>query len=116
MKNNRIPKQPPISNAHVALGCELFSAKPRPLMLRGDNPPLNLKMEPSPGSEIGDCFDHAARIVRKIDCVVNFDFNGVFCGVRPCDVVDRTRKARFVEVYRNELSKPSGFKICFANP
>jgi len=77
---------------------------------RGNNPPLHLKMEASPGSDIGDCFDHAAKIVRKVGCVVNFDFNEVYCGVRPCDVSGKGRRDRFIANYRHELSKKAGCK------
>lgn len=85
---------------------------------RGDNPPLHLKMEPSLGSDIGDCYDHAAQIVQKIGCVVNFDFNGVFCGVRPCDInphLDGVREL-FVKTYHRAASSQSISKICYANP
>ncbi|HYB97543.1 MAG TPA: hypothetical protein VEC57_00220 [Candidatus Limnocylindrales bacterium] len=81
-----------------------------------NNPPLHLKLEPSPGAEIGDCYDHAAKIVRKVGCVVNFDFNEVFCGVRPCDIRGKGRRARFIEVYHREMTKKAGCKICYANP
>lgn len=80
-----------------------------------NNPPLHLKMEPSPGSGIEDCYDQAAGIVRKLGCVVNFDFNEVFCGVRPCDVRSPSSRAIFIANFHHELGKTSGCKICYAN-
>lgn len=77
--------------------------------------PLYLRMEPSLGSDIGDCYDHAAQIVRKLGCVVSFKFNTVLCGVRPCDVRRIGRKARFIEVFHQQLSRKSGCKVCYAN-
>jgi hypothetical protein len=79
------------------------------------NPPLHLKLEPSPGSDIGDCYDHAAQLVKKLGVVVNFDFNEVFCGVRPCDVTGKGRRDRFLQVYQFEVGKKAGCKICYAN-
>lgn len=74
-------------------------------------------MEPSPGSDIGDCFDHACSIVERLGCVVNFDFNDVYCGVRPCDAEkprDNTRTL-FTLKYHEQLSSKSHYKICYAN-
>ncbi len=115
----RPPKQPPIDNRFVAPGCEPFASKPRTRKQRDDNPPLHLKMEPSPGSDISDCYDHAAKIVRKVGCVVNFEFNEVFCGVRPADVFGECCEDShdiFVRNYHRELAKKTGCKICYANP
>lgn len=80
------------------------------------NPPLSLNMEPSPGSGIEDCFDQALRIARQIDAVVNFEFNEVSCGVRPCDYGEPSLRDIFIRNYHRELSKESGCKICYANP
>lgn len=78
------------------------------------NPPLHLKMEPSPGSDIGDCFDQALQIAHHIRCVVDFDFNEVFCGVRPSD--HEGLREVFVNNYHREMSRKFGCKICYANP
>lgn len=79
------------------------------------NPPLSLKLEPSPGSDIMDCYDHAVDIVRRLGVVVTFEFNEVHCGVRPCDAADVEAKPRFHHNYHHELAKTTGCKICYAN-
>lgn len=81
-----------------------------------NNPPLHLKMEPSPGSDITDCFDHALRLAIQLNVVVTFEFNEVHCGVRPCDYGEPDRREIFVRNFQHELSKTSGCKICYANP
>lgn len=83
------------------------------------NTPLALRLEASPGSDIGDCFDQAALLVSKLRCNVVFDFNEVSCGVRVSDVFDyRVEDSReiFVRNYRREQAKNIGCKICYANP
>lgn len=83
------------------------------------NTPLALRLEPSPGCDIGDCYDQAARLVKWLHTCVVFDFNEVHCGVRPCDVFDDgagDSRALFIRNFRNELVKTSGYKICYANP
>lgn len=71
-------------------------------------------LEPSPGSDIMDCYDQACDIVRRLNVVVNFDFNEVRCGVRPCDAADLEAKPRFHSNYHRALSA-TGCKICYAN-
>lgn len=83
-----------------------------------NNPPLHFKMDASPGADIGDCFDCACAVVRSsgLYAVVNFDFNGVFCGVRPCDVMNPEAKEIFVKRYQSQLGADVTYKICYANP
>lgn len=81
-----------------------------------NNPPLSLRLEASPGADIGDCFDHALDLARHLNVVVNFDFNGVECGVRPCDFGAPRAKEVFVGNYHHEIATGSGLKICYANP
>jgi hypothetical protein len=83
------------------------------------NTPLAFRLEPSPGSDIGDCYDQAAEIVRRLGSCVVFEFNEVHCGVRPCDVRDWSREDPrdvFLRNFQRELAKTSGCKICYANP
>ncbi len=83
------------------------------------NTPLALRLEPSPGSDIGDCFDQAQSLVRRLQCCVVFDFNEVHCGVRPCDVFDdgsEHSRDLFIRNFQHELGKKTGCKICYANP
>lgn len=76
--------------------------------------PLHLNMEPTPGADIADCFDQALDLTRRLDCTVNWSFNEVLCGVRPCD--DALDKEVFLRNYHRELVKTTGCKICYANP
>lgn len=78
------------------------------------NPPLSIHVNASPGSDIGDCFEHARSIVAKTGAVVTFHFNEVFCGVRPCDTEYWCRDV-FIRNFRHESAKPTGCKICNAN-
>ena len=79
------------------------------------NPPLSIHVVASPGSEIGDCFDHARSIVDKTGAVVTFDFNGVHCGVRPCDDTPWSKEI-FVRNFHRETARKTDCKICYANP
>lgn len=81
-----------------------------------NNPPLQLRVTPSAGADIGECFDHALPIAHTLNVVVIFDFNEVFCGVRPCDVGERDAREIFVRNYQREVVKKHGCKICYANP
>lgn len=78
-------------------------------------PPLSIHVKASPGFSIYNCFDHACDIVARTGAVVSFDFNEVFCGVRPCDLRPGAREI-FVRNYFHESAKKSGCKICYANP
>lgn len=83
------------------------------------NTPLALRLEPSPGCDIGDCFDQAAKLVRKLRSNVVFEFNEVSCGVRPTDVLDFDQaesRELFLRNYHREQAKTTGSKICYANP
>jgi hypothetical protein len=76
-------------------------------------------MKPSPGSHVMDCYDQAAALVRKLGCVVTFEFNEVHCGIRPWDVVSSEAKESrelFERNYQIELVKKTGSKICYPNP
>ncbi len=88
-------------------------------MAETPNTPMALRMEPSPGSDIGDCFDQSVQLVKWLHTCVVFDFNEVHCGVRPCDVFDVTTELSrelFLRNYQHELGKKTGCKICYANP
>lgn len=78
--------------------------------------PFNLDLRPSLGSSIEDCYDHAVGLARLLDVVVNFEFNEVSCGVRPSDFGEPERRELFVANFHRELAKPTGPKICYANP
>jgi hypothetical protein len=80
-----------------------------------NNPPLSIRVEPSPGSDLGDCFDHACDIVARTGAIVNFDFNEVHCGVRPCDIRPGAREI-FIRNFWHQATKSHGCKICYANP
>jgi len=79
--------------------------------------PLSLKVEGSAGSDIADCFDHALKIAVHVGINVTFDFNGVFCGVRPSDIQQPQSREWFLANFHRELSKHGKtIRICYANP
>jgi sugar/nucleoside kinase (ribokinase family) len=58
---------------------------------------FTLRLEASPGSDIRDAAESAARVSRQLGVLVTFDFNGVQVYVRlddrPHDVVDAYHQA-----------------------
>jgi len=74
--------------------------------------PLQLKLTPTPGSSIDDCFDQAMGLSYLFKITVTFDFNGVHCGVRAGDLF---KKDIFLKNFHKECSKDTELKICYAN-
>lgn len=44
---------------------------------------LTIKAEVSPGCDIENAFIMAVNLAKRLDCTVEFDFNGVTCLSRP---------------------------------
>lgn len=44
---------------------------------------LTIKAEAIAGSSIQNTFEEATLIAKKLDCYVDFDFNGVHCTAHP---------------------------------
>ncbi|HEX6171371.1 MAG TPA: hypothetical protein VFZ33_16905 [Chitinophagaceae bacterium] len=44
---------------------------------------LTIKVEAQPGSEIEQTFQQAIELSKKLDCWIDFNFNGVHCMANP---------------------------------
>lgn len=69
---------------------------------------FSLHLEASPGTDIRDAADSAARVSRQLGVLVRFDFNGVEVHVRLDD-----QPKDVVSAYHAALK--DGRKWCFAN-
>ena len=77
---------------------------------------FTLKLEPSFGFHIENCFDHALRIAVMLDVFVEFEFNEVTCIVRPDDKYEPRAKDWFLTNYDSKLGKQgNAIRLCCAN-
>lgn len=67
---------------------------------------LSLKVEVGAGVRILDACNQAVRIARKLDLIVEFDFNGVLVLAKPCATPEK-----LAERYMVVSSSDSEYKI-----
>jgi hypothetical protein len=65
-----------------------------------------IKLEFNAGDDIKGAFTEAIRIAKQINCLTEFDFNGVTCLVHPEGFADEG-----VAMYHKQLKQESKYKV-----
>jgi sugar/nucleoside kinase (ribokinase family) len=68
---------------------------------------LTLKVKAIPGSDIKDTFEKAITLAKKLDCYIEFDFNGVDCIAHPHGKAEEGERQYFIAI-----TKEHGFAHC----